>query len=223
MPLAGLNGGVLVNPNLSILETHPIDPRAARRIVDLLVSVNLDVWIYTDTDWFVSRADGPHVARETKILGFDPAVISSYDERQIRKAIKIVGVSEDKDLIASGEAALHRQFNSTIGATRSEPYFIDVTSPEANKGLVAVEFARRLKLEVSEIATIGDMPNDVLMFKKSGFSIAMGNASPEVKAAAGHVTTSNNDEGFAKAVEDMFLSPLDKGTETKPAHPRSGV
>ncbi len=47
---------------------------------------------------------------------------------------------------------------------------------------------------------MGDMPNDVLMFRKSDFSIAMGNASDEVKAQASAVTDSNEDEGFAKAI-----------------------
>jgi hydroxymethylpyrimidine pyrophosphatase-like HAD family hydrolase len=56
-----------------------------------------------------------------------------------------------------------------------------------------------------EIATIGDQPNDVLMFKRSGFSIAMGNASDEVKAQATAVTGSYNAEGFAKAMERFIL------------------
>jgi hydroxymethylpyrimidine pyrophosphatase-like HAD family hydrolase len=56
-----------------------------------------------------------------------------------------------------------------------------------------------------QIATIGDMPNDVLMFAHSGLSIAMGNASPEVQRAARRVTTSNQDEGFANAVERFIL------------------
>ena len=57
-----------------------------------------------------------------------------------------------------------------------------------------------------EIATIGDQPNDVLMFAKSGFSIAMGNASDEVKAQASAVTDSYRDEGFAKAIESFILN-----------------
>jgi hydroxymethylpyrimidine pyrophosphatase-like HAD family hydrolase len=46
----------------------------------------------------------------------------------------------------------------------------------------------------------------VLMFAHSGLSIAMGNASPEVQRAARRVTTSNEDEGFANAVERFILS-----------------
>jgi hydroxymethylpyrimidine pyrophosphatase-like HAD family hydrolase len=49
------------------------------------------------------------------------------------------------------------------------------------------------------------MPNDVLMFAHSGLSIAMGNASPEVKRCARRVTTSNSEEGFADAVDKFIL------------------
>jgi hydroxymethylpyrimidine pyrophosphatase-like HAD family hydrolase len=62
-----------------------------------------------------------------------------------------------------------------------------------------------LGVPAKEIATIGDQPNDVLMFKRSGFSIAMGNASDEVKAQAAAVTDSYNNEGFAKAMEAFIL------------------
>src|SRR6185437_8402945 len=88
---------------------------------------------------------------------------------------------------------------------RSQPYYLDVTSPLANKGGVVTMLARLTKIQPDEIATIGDMPNDVLMFKKSGLSIAMGNSSDEVKSQATEVTDSNRDEGFAKAVRKFIL------------------
>ena len=56
-----------------------------------------------------------------------------------------------------------------------------------------------------EIATIGDQPNDVLMFRRSGLSIAMGNASDQVKSQANVATDSYNDQGFAKAIERFVL------------------
>jgi len=49
------------------------------------------------------------------------------------------------------------------------------------------------------------MPNDVLMFRNSGLSIAMGNASADVQAKADLVTDSYKDEGFAKAIERFIL------------------
>ena len=80
-----------------------------------------------------------------------------------------------------------------------------MTHPRANKGTVVETLSRLLNIPPAQIVTMGDMPNDVLMFRKSGFSIAMGNASDEVKAQASAVTDSNENEGFAKAVRRFVL------------------
>ena len=69
--------------------------------------------------------------------------------------------------------------------------------------------SKLLNIPPAQIATMGDMPNDVLMFRKSGFSIAMGNSSDEVKAQASAVTDSNENEGFAKAVRKFVLCRAD--------------
>ena len=50
------------------------------------------------------------------------------------------------------------------------------------------------------------MQNDLAMFQQSGLSIAMGNATDDVKKMATHVTTSNAEEGFARAIELILKS-----------------
>jgi hydroxymethylpyrimidine pyrophosphatase-like HAD family hydrolase len=82
---------------------------------------------------------------------------------------------------------------------------VDVDGTLVTEEKILTERARHLAVPAHEIATIGDQPNDVLMFKRSGFSIAMGNASDQVKAQAAAVTDSYNDEGFAKAMESFIL------------------
>jgi hydroxymethylpyrimidine pyrophosphatase-like HAD family hydrolase len=101
--------------------------------------------------------------------------------------------------------AVTRQVEASASAARSQPYYLDVTHPDANKGTVATMLSKLLSVYASAIATIGDMPNDVLMFRKGGLSIAMGNASPQVQAQADLVTDSYGDEGFAKAMEGFIL------------------
>ncbi|MBO0712532.1 MAG: HAD hydrolase family protein, partial [Acetobacteraceae bacterium] len=93
-------------------------------------------------------------------------------------------------------------------ANRSQPYYLDVTHRDANKGVVVAYLSAHLAVPAEEIATIGDQPNDVLMFKRSGLSIAMGNASDQVKSQAKVTTDSYNDEGFAKAIERFVLSSV---------------
>jgi hydroxymethylpyrimidine pyrophosphatase-like HAD family hydrolase len=122
---------------------------------------------------------------------------------------KIVGVSDDRDRMQRCEADAQAAFGRRASAARSQPYYLDITNMDANKGAVADYLSRALGMPASEIATIGDQPNDVLMFKRSGFSIAMGNASDQVKSQANATTDSCNEEGFAKAMERFVLGSLD--------------
>jgi hydroxymethylpyrimidine pyrophosphatase-like HAD family hydrolase len=117
-------------------------------------------------------------------------------------------VSDDHDAVARAAAEAHDRFGERISASRSQPYYVDVTHPQANKGDVARWLAARYDLPPEAIATIGDMPNDVLMFAHSGLSIAMGNADREVQRAARRVTASNEREGFAEAVERLILGGM---------------
>ncbi len=84
---------------------------------------------------------------------------------------------------------------------RSQSYYLDVTPPGRDKGTFVQAMARRQGIPTDAIATIGDMQNDLPMFRSSGISIAMGNATDDIKKLATHVTTSNDDEGFAGAIE----------------------
>ena len=203
--IAGFNGGVLVNPDLSVIESHTLDPAAAKQTVKLILDQGLDAWVYTETEWLIRDKDAPHVARETWTVKFDAKVVTSFTEPHLAHAVKIVGISDDLDLVAACEKAAQNALGEKASAARSQPYYLDVTHPKANKGTVVETLSKLLNISPAQIATMGDMPNDVLMFRKSGFSIAMGNASDEVKAQASAVTDSNENEGFANAVRKFVL------------------
>jgi Cof subfamily protein (haloacid dehalogenase superfamily) len=204
-PIAGFNGGLFVHPDLSIIEERVLAPDAARQAVEVILKHDLDVWVYSGNDWLVRDASAPHVDREAWTVKFQPKVIKDF-QSALQNAVKIVGVSDDLARVERCEADAQAALGNRATAARSQPYYLDVTHPDANKGFVAGYLSRSLGIPEEEIATIGDQPNDVLMFKRSGFSIAMGNASEEVKRQANAVTDSYDDEGFAKAVERFLLS-----------------
>jgi Cof subfamily protein (haloacid dehalogenase superfamily) len=203
-PLAAFNGGLIVEPTLEVVQEHTIPDEVVDHVLDLLASFELSIWAYREADWVVRDPDGPHVAREAHTVGFEPTVADSFDG--LTRVAKIVGVSDDYELVATAAQATRAALGDHVSAWRSQPYYLDVTHPEANKGSVAQFLAVRYDLAVEEIATIGDMPNDVLMFAHSGLSIAMGNASDDVQKAARRVTTTNDDDGFAHAVEQFILT-----------------
>ena len=202
--VAGFNGGVFVNPDLTVIQSRFISRAAAARALKVIGEHKLVGWLYTATDWYVPDPVGPHVAREAWTVKFEAKVSTDFTPL-LDGVVKIVGVSDDLAAVASCETALRAELRGQASAARSQPYYLDVTHPEANKGGVVEFLSRYLHIPAEGIATIGDMPNDVMMFEKSGLSIAMGNASPEVQAQANFVTLSNEEDGFANAMEKFVL------------------
>jgi Cof subfamily protein (haloacid dehalogenase superfamily) len=204
-PLAAFNGGVIIQPDLkTVLRQNVLPPDVVKQVVQLILDQKLDVWIYTDTTWYVRDVNAPHVAREQWTVKFPPVVTKDLNSL-VDNVAKIVGVSDDLDLVARCEKDVQKACGDHASAARSQPYYLDVTHPKANKGEVVLAMSDLLKIPPQQIATIGDMPNDMLMFVKSGVSIAMGNASPEVQKSATYVTTSSEEEGFANAMEKFVL------------------
>ncbi len=203
-PVAAFNGGLLVDRSMDVLDEHVMPETVVPPVTELMRSFALDVWLYRGADWFVSDPSAPHVDREARTVNFEPKVMEGLDGLT-DGVVKVVGVSDDPRAIAAATAAVGSDFGDHVTAATSQPYYLDVTHPQANKGWVARYLAGRYDLDPTEIATIGDMPNDVLMFAHSGLSIAMGNADPQVKRAARRVTASNDQDGFAEAVNRYIL------------------
>jgi len=204
-PIAAFNGGLIVDDQMATIEQHAVPKELVSPVVELMGSFGLAVWVYRGADWLVLDETGPHVDREAWTVKFPPTTVKNFDGVD-EGVSKITGVSDDRDKMAKATEAARAQFGQHVSAAQSQPYYLDVTNPEANKGAVVQYLSGKYGLATEAIATIGDMPNDCLMFARSGMSIAMGNASAEVQRAARHVTTSNEDEGFANAVDRFVLA-----------------
>jgi Cof subfamily protein (haloacid dehalogenase superfamily) len=218
-PIAAFNGGLFVRPDLSVLEQRVLQSDIIEPVMAMMKEHHLDTWIYRGTEWFVHERHGPHVDREEWTVKFPPTVVADFTGLT-NDVAKLVGVSDDVEAVRRCEQAVRERFSDEVharesnpqrephplvSAARSQPYYLDVTHPDANKGAVVLSLSKMLKIAPDEIATIGDMPNDISMFRQSGVSIAMGQSSDEVKSAATYVTTSSEEEGFANAVERYVL------------------
>jgi Cof subfamily protein (haloacid dehalogenase superfamily) len=203
-PIAAFNGAVFARPDLSVIEQHVIPANLTPAVIELLQAHGMSVWVYRGADWLVPDIEGPHVAHEASTVRFDPTPIDSVASIS-DGAAKVVGVSDDHDAVQKAVTLLRERFGDDVSAVRSQPYYADVTNPHANKGAVVSYLSATYDIAPEHIATIGDMSNDVSMFDQSGLSIAMGNASDEVKQAARCLTTTNDEEGFANAVERFIL------------------
>jgi Cof subfamily protein (haloacid dehalogenase superfamily) len=203
-PIAAFNGGIMVWPDMTIIDERALPADVAPAVIDTIRDHGLYAWIYREAEWYVTDPAAPHAERESRTVQFEPTVVPSYDGL-LDRVVKIVGVSDDYDLVERCEGALQEQFGTHVSAARSQPYYVDVTHPLANKGVVVERLSHHSKVPLEQIVTLGDQPNDMLMFERSGLSIAMGNAPAQVQKAATFVTASNQEEGFARAVDEFIL------------------
>ena len=204
-PVAAFNGGLIVEPDMTVIEQKVIPRELVAPVLELIESFGLVTWIYRGADWYVQDPAGPHVKQESNTVEFQPTLVKTFADLDDGVA-KIVGVSDDRAAMDRATEAAREHFGDTVTAAQSQPYYLDVTHPDANKGSVVKFLSARFSIPTPQIATMGDMPNNVLMFAHSGLSIAMGNASTEVQRAARRVTTTNQNEGFANAVEKFILN-----------------
>lgn len=200
LPIGAFNGSSIVDPQLKPIEQHLIPAATAQRSIDLLGEYGADIWLFTNERWYTRNPDGEYVPHEKRAIKHDPTIINDFAPH-LGGACKIVGASSDAAMLQRCEAAMQQAVGTQATAVRSQTYYLDVTPPGHDKGTFVEAMARRLGIAPDAVATIGDMQNDLAMFAKSGVSFAMGNATDDVKKRATHVTDSNENDGFAAAVE----------------------
>lgn len=108
---------------------------------------------------------------------------------------------------------LPKSLNKQYTIVQSAPYFLEFVHPSASKGNAVKMLAEQLGIKQEETMTIGDNGNDLSMIRYAGCGVAMGNAIPEVKAAADFQTRSNNESGVAYAIKKLALEPLNENAK----------
>ncbi|MHC2439814.1 HAD family hydrolase [Bradyrhizobium sp. USDA 4451] len=205
LPIGAFNGSSIVDPQLRPLEQHVIPPAVAKRSIDLLRARGVDIWLFTNDRWLTRNPDGEYNAHEKRAIKHDPTIVDDFTP-YLDQACKIVGASSDAPLLQRCEAEMQQMVGPDATAVRSQTYYLDVTPPGHDKGTFVEGIAKRLGVSLENVATIGDMQNDLPMFARSGISFAMGNASDDVKARATHVTETNERDGFARAMDVVLTT-----------------
>jgi Cof subfamily protein (haloacid dehalogenase superfamily) len=203
LPVGPFNGSSIVGPDMKPIEQHLLPEAATRRSLEMLSDFGIDIWLFTNELWLTRNPHGEYVPREKLAIKADPTIIDDFAP-YVGRACKVVGSTSDPELLIRCEQAMQHELGARATAVRSQTYYLDITPPGHNKGTFVQAMAKRLGISTQEIATIGDMQNDVAMFKQSGLSFAMGNASDDVKHHAGRSTASNEEDGFALAMETIL-------------------
>lgn len=136
-----------------------------------------------------SRRSVPDVTEFARTLtGVEKANLFFYDPSQRMEARRIL---KETGLFA---------------VTSSAPNNLELNAAGVNKGRALLELAKIMGWQKQQVMACGDSDNDAAMLQAVGLGVAMGNASPEIKALAHYVTASNEEDGVARALEKFVLA-----------------
>ncbi len=203
-PRAGFNGGEVLGPDDRQLSELLIDAVAVHAAVDHLTAAGVDVWLFADGKLYATNPHAHYLPLEKLAVGLDPTVVPDLAP-YFGRAHKLMGSSQDFDLLARMEAEVAASLAGRATVLRSQPYYLDVTHPQANKGFAAQQLARLLGVADAQMCCLGDMPNDVPMFGVAGLSISMGNAPEAVRRMARFVTGDAEGTGWSDAIDRYVL------------------
>lgn len=201
LPFGGYNAGAIVEPDLTVVEEKLVPPAAAKRAVTVFRQHRVDCWVFTGNEWLIANPAGYNVDGEIRTVQTPPTVVPEFVDAHFAAVGKIVGPSTDHPLIVRLTEKLRTELVGRAAVARSQPYYCDVIAPGIDKGRLVELLAARLAVAQAEILVLGDMENDLEMFGKAGFAVAMGNAADAVKRVAQATTLSNDEDGFAVAIE----------------------
>ena len=127
----------------------------------------VDIWLFTNDLWLTRNGNGEYVPNEKRAIRADPTIVDDFAP-YLTAACKIVGASSDAALLQRCEVAMQKALGGQATAVRSQSYYLDVTPPGCDKGTFVQAMAKRQGIPTDAVATIGDMENDLPMFRTSG-------------------------------------------------------
>ena len=205
-PMGGFNGATILAPDGALIEERLVSEQAVRQSIALFERRGVDAWLFADNEWLIKDFGADYIPRERRTVRFDPVVVADF-EPYVARCGKVVGASTRHDDLAACEVELQALLGDSARASRSQLYYLDVTNPSADKGTAVRSFAAWYGVELADVCVLGDQHNDVPMFRVAGRSVAMGNAPSEVAAQATLRTGTNEEDGWAAAIDRYVLSP----------------
>ena len=203
-PLAAFNGGVIFTLEGGVSERHIVAPEVVKGMAELAKGTPVAMWIFADDRWHADTLDNAHIQRE-RLSSFQEPAITADMGSLFDKVDKMVLVHDDQAVLGPLAAEGQRRYGAIATVAQSQTYYLDVTDLQANKGAGVSALAATAGVPLARVAVLGDMWNAVPMFDLAGFAVAMGQAPDGVKARADAVSTSNDEDGVAHAIDALIL------------------
>lgn len=165
-----------------LVDWQELSPADIEYLYDLAEKSDVQLTLFDESHYFV--------------LGGKPNQVIENDAKLVFSDLTEISLEE----ATSGKL---RMFQGMFLGTKEQTD--DFEQLGTTKATALSRLAEILKIDSSEIMAMGDANNDIEMLQFAGLGIAMGNASDYVKSLADAVTSSNEEDGVARAIEKYIL------------------
>lgn len=225
VPYICLNGAEVRDESFNIMSTSNLNRELINRITVELNKENIFYQVYTNLGIYtenplrdleiyidIAQRAGQEADVEKIKSGIQKRidngtlkVVENYDKIQDTPGeivMKILAFDSDLEKIDRVSETLAK--SESLAISSSSRGNIEITHSDAQKGIALNTIAERLNIDMENVMAIGDNMNDVSMLERVGYSVAMENAAPEVKAIAKYETDSNEQSGVGKAIMKLL-------------------
>ncbi len=182
--------------------SNPIDKNKVKILYDYVKENGFNIKFNYEDKLAINRAFYPD---EKEYIKTDEEILDIIKNKEV---VQCVIMNENIDKMKEFKRFFYANFKNQkieneskklTDETLPDPstYYCDVINKGVSKGRAVEKLIKKLYDSTQEVVTIGDGENDISMFKTTGNSVAMGNASPYVKGFANYETKTNDDDGLA--------------------------
>jgi len=205
-PVICYNGAQLIDYNEELLINKEIHKTSVENLLTKFTEHNLTINIYQGNDWYVSRID-QLVKSEQEVVRFKATEmdLENLMRGEIDRGFNKILLMGDPENIDHVENILVKDYSKDLNACKSKPHYLEILSSNTSKLTTLKLLLDQMQIKNDSALAIGDNFNDMDMLRYVGLGIAMGNAPPKVKSSADVITSSNDDDGVRKALENYVI------------------
>ncbi|SMB85509.1 hypothetical protein SAMN00017405_1646 [Desulfonispora thiosulfatigenes DSM 11270] len=202
IPLITYQGALVKYADGREISHLPLSLDLAKDVVNFIRPKGIHMNLYYSDDLYVFEVNkwAEHYAKMTQV---PINILNSLEEKPIAPT-KIVLMGDSNELEGLNEG-LKAEFGGHTNLTRSKPHLLEISHPEATKGMALKRLAESMNIKREQVIAIGDELNDLDMIEYAGCGVAIGNACDELKQVADIITLSNEDDGVAAILEKLIL------------------
>ncbi|MGV8980463.1 Cof-type HAD-IIB family hydrolase [Clostridium sp.] len=208
-PIICYSGALVMDENGKILSNCGIAILDVRQVYKFVKKIGVHISLYKDDEWYIEEMD-KWAEQESEITNIYPNIGYFNDlfnvwDRENSGPNKILCMGNHND-IKSLDTLIKSYHSNNLNIYPSKSTYLEIMPNNVSKTSAIELLGEKFNIKRSEIIAIGDNFNDIDMIEFAGLGIAMGNAPDRVKKYADEITSSNDEDGVAEAINKYILS-----------------